>query len=361
MSRITQSAQVVCASITLFVSVPGWTAAAQPPEPGALLDTFAKEDSSSYFALRLSPTITRPLRHATDVVILFDTSASQAGAYRDKALAALESTLAALAPTDRVRLFAVDLNAIPLMEKFATAGGPETRQALAALRGRVPLGATDMAGVLAATGDCFAAGQDATRGHAALYIGDGMSTANLLHSDAARPLFDRLVAEHVPMSSYAVGPRVDSSLLACLANQTGGVMAVDGENLTGAQVGNWLAAAVQAPVVWPERIQLPDSLSSVSGDKAIPLRFDRDTILVGKGQLTEPAVVKMNAESEGRTQELTWQLNPTSPNPDYAFLETLVESASHDGGLSLPTLGSQGLTEARRMMQDDAQGLNRLS
>ncbi|HEY1598647.1 MAG TPA: hypothetical protein VGG64_03545, partial [Pirellulales bacterium] len=333
---------------------------AEPAKNPARLDTFAK-DGESFFALSLSPTIPKPAAKPRDVVILFDTSASQAGAYRDKALAALESTLAALAPTDRVRLFAVDLNAIPLMEKFSAAGAPETRQALTALRGRMPLGATDMAGVLAATGDCFAAGQDATRGHAALYIGDGMSTANLLQSDAARPLFDRLVAEHVPMSSYAVGPRVDSSLLACLANQTGGVMAVDGENLTGAQVGNWLAAAVQAPVVWPQGVQLPAGLSSVSGDQAIPLRFDRDTILVGKGQLAESAEIKMNALAEGKNQQLSWQLAPAAPNSDYAFLETLVESASHDGGLSLPTLGSQGLTEARRMMQDDAQGLNRLS
>ena len=208
------------------------TYAAEPAKNPAQLDVFAK-DGASYFALSLSPAVPRPAVKPRDVLILFDTSASQSGAYREKALVALESTLAALAPADRVRLYAVDLNAIPLMEKFSAANGPETRQALAALRGRMPFGATDMAGVLAATGDCFATAQDAARGHAALYIGDGMSTANLLGSDAARPLFDRLVAERVPVSSYAVGPRVDTQLLACLANQTGGVMAVDGENVTG--------------------------------------------------------------------------------------------------------------------------------
>ena len=87
----------------------------------------------------------------------------------------------------------------------------------------------------------------------------------------------------------------------------------------------------------------------MSGDQAIPLRFDRDTILVGKGQLTAPAVVKMNAVAEGKTQELSWQLSPTPSNADYAFLETLVDAASQDAGLSLATLGSLGLSEVRRM------------
>ena len=92
------------------------------------LDAYAK-DGDGYFALSLSPTMARPAAKPRDVVILFDTSASQMGQYRDKALAALDTTLAALAPTDRVRLFAVDLNAIPLTEKFVTPTGPEIRTA----------------------------------------------------------------------------------------------------------------------------------------------------------------------------------------------------------------------------------------
>ena len=86
-------------------------------------------------------------------------------------------------------------------------------------------------------------------------------------------------------------------MLACLANQTGGVLAVDGKNLTGAQVGNWLAAAVDAPVVWPKSIDLPKPLQSVTGDRALPLRFDRETNLVGTGELPSAAVVKMQAVS----------------------------------------------------------------
>jgi len=350
---------VGCATVTLVLAGAIIARSAEPGQESARLDTTTKS-GESFFALSLSPTVPRPAAKPRDVVILFDTSASQTGAYRDKAFSALDATLAALSPTDKVRLFAVDLNAIPLMESFAAANSAETRAALASLRSRVPLGATDMAGALTASADAFGGVQGTARGRAALYIGDGMSTANLLASETLRPLVARLTEERVPVSSYAIGPRIDSPLLACLANQTGGVMAVDGENLTGAQVGNWLAAAVEAPVVWPKTVVMPESLHSVAGDRALPLRFDRDTVLVGQGQLSAPATVKMNVDNDGQSSELAWQVAPSAPNTDFAFLAPLVESAKRDGGLTLPTLGTQGLNEVRRMFVDDAQGLNRL-
>ncbi len=146
--------------------------AAGAAKSAARLDTFAK-DGDTYFALSLSPTTPRPAVKPRDVVILFDTSASQTGAYREKAMAALDATLAGLGAGDQVRLYAVDLNTIPLMDRFAAPNGPELRAALTALRERVPLGATDMSAALSATSDSFATAKGGTRGNAALYIGDG--------------------------------------------------------------------------------------------------------------------------------------------------------------------------------------------
>ena len=153
-----------------------------------------------------------------------------------------------------------------------------------------------------ATADSFVAAKDAGRGRAALYIGDGMSTANLLAADALRPLVDRLTAEHVPLSSFGIGPRVDLQLLACIANQTGGVVAVDGENLSGAQAGNLLAAALDEPVVWPKTVDLSKSLTNVAGKRAVPLRFDRDTVVLGTGNPAGPVNVKITADVDGRAR-----------------------------------------------------------
>ncbi|HVU88916.1 MAG TPA: hypothetical protein VHD36_16450, partial [Pirellulales bacterium] len=359
MSQATR-ASVICLLFLLVPSLIAATSAAVVPgDKTAHIDVFAK-DGQSHFALHLAPTVARPTSRPRDVVILFDTSASQTGAYRDKALAALDALLAGLRPVDRVQLFAVDLNAIPLIDHFAPVADAAARRALAALRDRVPLGATDMEAALAATTAAFPAKTDPARARAAVYIGDGMSTANLLASREARPLVDQLRARQVPLTSYAIGPRLDVSLLACLARQTGGVLAVDGENFTSGQIGNWLAAAVQTPVIWPAAVELPSSLHNLSGNHGLPLRFDRDTILLGEGTLAQASAVKMQADVGGQIQTLEWKLAPVPSNGDFAFLEALVKSGRQDEGLSVPALGSEGLAELGRLSLMDAHALKQL-
>ena len=112
------------------------------------------------------------------MVVLFDTSASQAGEFRTEALKTLKDALANLAAGDRVQLLAVDLNAIPLTKAFAAPNSPEMADALKKLEARVPLGSTDMQTALSAAADSFSG--DAKNSRAVVYIGDGMSTANLL-------------------------------------------------------------------------------------------------------------------------------------------------------------------------------------
>jgi hypothetical protein len=51
-------------------------------------------------------------RSGSDVLVLMDTSASQVGLYRQDSLAALEALLSGLSDQDRVRLVAVDVNAV---------------------------------------------------------------------------------------------------------------------------------------------------------------------------------------------------------------------------------------------------------
>ena len=109
---------------------------------------------------------------------MFDTSASQAGEFRDKALGALQSFLSSLGSNDHVKSVAVDLQTIELTKEFVAPGGAEVQQALAQLRQRVPLGSTDLELALEAAAESFA---HAPAGHSRTiaYIGDGMSTARL--------------------------------------------------------------------------------------------------------------------------------------------------------------------------------------
>ena len=127
--------------------------------------------------MSVAPPATIAQTENRDVVILFDTSASQTSLYRDKALEALETLLAGLNRADRVQLLAVDLDTVPLTEKFVAPQSAEMDQALVALKQRAALGATDMP---AALRRAAALVDGATSDRIVLDIADGRSTARRL-------------------------------------------------------------------------------------------------------------------------------------------------------------------------------------
>ena len=108
-------------------------AVAEPDRSGpeaARLATYDMADGESYFALSLTPKVRAADTAARDVVMVFDTSASQTGVYRDDGLEALRTALAGLDAGDRVKLLAADLGAVPLTPDFVAPGSPELDAAL---------------------------------------------------------------------------------------------------------------------------------------------------------------------------------------------------------------------------------------
>ncbi len=123
-----RSALVLLAAVLMAVLAHP-LAGAEPSTEAARLETFTHADGSTYFALSLSAGPVE-LAKASDVVVLFDTSASQAGQYRADALASLKSLLAGLKAEDRVQLIAVDVNTVPMTEGFVKPAGEEIAAAL---------------------------------------------------------------------------------------------------------------------------------------------------------------------------------------------------------------------------------------
>ncbi len=94
-----------------------------------------------------------------------------------------------------------------------------------------------------------------------------------------------------------------------------------------------------------------------------PLRFDRDTIVLGKlaaDSLASPVEIELQAESAGKRQTMRWSVKPEQPLEDHAYLAKLVDKAAVDGGVKLPTVGSAGLKELRRIASIEAHGYSRL-
>src|SRR6185295_4376620 len=289
----------LCGIAALAYAGPAVAASADTASPeAARLDSYIKADGAGYFALSLSPSVKLAQPAAHDVVVLFDTSASQAGAYRTKAHQALDALVAALGEKDRVHLMAVDLHANPITPEFVAVGSASLRTAVEALKQRVPLGSTDMTAVFQAVSDSYPAKIKTPR--AVVYIGDGMSTAGMLDVSEFNTLVGQLVKRRIPVSAYAIGPRLDTHLLAAIANQTGGNLGVDNDKIDAKEAGVFLASSARGAVVWPTRVEWPKVFTAVYPKQVPPLRTDRDTIVLGKGKGSGSVNVTMTADEGGK-------------------------------------------------------------
>ena len=304
--------------------------------------------------MSLSPGASAAAAGPRDVVFLVDTSASQAGDYRTDAIGTLNSALAGLGPQDRVKLLAVDLNAAALTDGFVAPTGPEMDAALKKLDARVPLGATDMEKAITALAESYQAGSHNAR--AAVYIGDGMSTAHLLGTETFNQLAEKLAEGRIASSSCPVGPRVDRQLLGALAGNTGGQV-ID----MGPQAGGQLAAAADATVLWPAGdVQWPQGFE-VYPTRMPPLRTDRDTVVIGTYSGQGPVQIGMTADGPAGPQQLAWAVQPGAPNEDNNYLVELVDRAKVDGGVSLPLVGSASLAQARQAVNAGIGSLSALA
>lgn len=320
------------------------------------IDAYRATDGTEYFALSLTPQVQPAAAAAHDLVILFDTSASQNGAYRDKALAALQTLLAGLSDKDQVQLYSLDLHAVPMSAGFAAPRSAATSTALEQLRRRAPLGSTDLGEGMNASLQALKAGTASRR---VIYIGDGQNNAGLAGAELSS-LIDSLAEQQISVTSYAIGPDSNNAFLAALANLTGGALLIDGDALTAPNAGQMIQAATSAPVYWPQAAKLPAGLSEIYPAKLPPLRADRDTVVIGRGALAAPTELQITAASDGQPVELKWNLEPRAAQQDNAYLAQLVDAAKADRGYGLPILGTAGLQESSRLVHADATALAKL-
>ncbi len=339
-----------------------------------------QHEGQTFYALSLMPEVTKPQADSSAIVVLFDTSASQQGAYRAAAMQSLQSLLEGLRPDDRVELLAVDLGVKPMTEAPAAADSLEMVAAVEELEQQIPLGSTDLAGALEAATERLQATGAGQR--TVVYIGDGISIANLLDTAELSQVVGKLREARVSVTSFAVGPKLDTQLLAVLANQTGGNVYVQypmiwqdeaagvsdqraqAENMRNAQIaGEQLAEWTSATVMWPEQVQFATELGKTYPATMIPLRSDRDSIVLGVTNDQLPASVSINIHTGGAagSTELAWVAQPEASLDDHAFLVEILAAAKADDGLSLPTIGSFGLLETARLVGARMDQLTRLA
>src|SRR5262249_14503465 len=156
----------------------------------------------------------------------------------------------------------------------------------------------------------------------------GMSTANLIHPDNLRKLVEQLRKEHIPVHSYVVGPKTDLQLLGVLAQQTGGKVVIAGAGANApAKEARALAAAAAAPALYPTEMLIQPQLDNLLPRTMLPLRADRETIVLGRGKAPLPASVKVTVKGvvDGSAKTLTWNVTPEPNQQGNTFLGSLWE------------------------------------
>ena len=326
------------------------------------METFATADGKIDFALILQPAAPAPAAAAgRRVVVLFDTSASQAGLFREDGLTALREMLGRVwVQPIRVQLVAVDLDAAPLTETFVAPASPEMTAALDKLNRRLPLGATDLEKALDRAVHSLAAGPKENR--AVVYFGQGRSPANIFTPQSLENTLKGLVDARIPVDACAVGPRIDAQTLGVLAYQTGGQIATPGQNFDAHAAGRALAGVVHATVLWPTAVQLPAAITEVFPKNPPPLRSDRETVFLGtcRGP-SDPWEIKIDAATADGKQSLSWTVPPAAPTDDNNYLVQLLDTARRDDGLTLPLIDSGSLKVMQRELGGDVAGLVKMA
>lgn len=324
-----------------------WAAERPAAAPHGEVLKYTTPTGESFVAIGLRAKDLPEVKTARHHVVLMDTSASQFGEHRTQAFAVLQAFLRNLPNDDRVSLFAIDVQATRLTADFVAPGSDAIRDAIVTLQQRAPLGATNLQAALDAVNETLPKNTNST----VLYVGDGMSSANLLTSDSLRQSLDGLRSRQVPLSSYAVGPRRDLKLLGVLAQHTGGIVMVD-EGRDSKSVssdantaGQQLAKAAFASVFYPEQFEVTGSDVKLAAAQPLPLRADRETFVLGQGQLGNETSLTAAGQFAGQPVRMQWSVVELRTETAAPFVAAAFRQAGKDGGL-VPYAGRELLTTA---------------
>ena len=292
--------------------------------------TYRLRDGETLFAWQVRPTLEPIPPRPRDVLVMVDTSASQAGRPLQQARQIVEAVAAALTAADRLSVWTVNTPAATkaLTRDFQAPTSEDVRTAALALTEvEYGSGATDLKNGLAKAIATIQPNRG--RQQVVLFLGDGESAFNPVTEDDRVALGTQMDNSDVFFFAVPLGLRVHPNNLHGFATLTGGTVVRLQENLVD-QAGRdtfvaRLKAALDVPVLKPEKVKFGPEVAEVFPTRLPPLRADRATLVVGKlnGQ---PAAVGATVTGKVVGRPVTVTLgHPLPPSePEHFFLNLMV-------------------------------------
>jgi len=327
--------------------------------------TFTRQDGTTVFGLQVKSDLktkdTRPL----DLVVMIDTSASQIRSPLTAAREIAKAAALAAGASDRVAVWTVN---VPAATNNLTKGLKEpkssaVKDAFEALQKEVPFGATDLKTALERAIASFD-GKEGRR-RAVVFLGNGMSVANPLEKKDLAQLRDKLVAKEIGFFPIPLGPRTQlergSPNLHGLATGTGGRVV---RHLPAAEIADTarlLHDALEVPVFYTSKTQLPAEVTEFYPTKLPPLRSDVPTLVVGKLKPTEKLSYTIEGKVAGQSVKRTLTEKVPGSELDHFFLLRMVKQWAEakdaaDKELQAPIQADRALAmafEQNRLFRDD--------
>lgn len=214
---------------------------------------------------------------ARDIVVVVDTSASQAQGPLANSARIARALVKQLQPGDRVGLVLANLDPTALTRGLVSP--TEAGQALDKLDQEYASGATNIPKAVETASGMLELNPERSR--AVVFLGDGISLASPLDgSDRAR-VVEELVRRQVPLVTIPMGARMDPTNLHGLASGTGGRCVRIHQGDAPEAVAERVRLAVDAPVFYPRGAQLVAGMRELYPAKLPPLRSDSPTLVVG--------------------------------------------------------------------------------
>lgn len=305
----------------------------------------------------------------TNLGVLVDTSASQAGEHHRHSTELVKELVKKLPAQSRILLASVDVSLDTTMAGFKNPLDTSTANELEKISTKTPLGTTDFVNGILEAAKRYS---EDTANNQLLYIGDGPGLNGITPEEFKRAV-SSLIDKKIIFHAVAIGPRVNWQFLAAVANATGGTVSRYADTTTTA-FATTICEALQTPVVWTRKATVHQiSQPHVTTDNSIadystfelnisPIRQDRDTVIFLSTLDPTPTLSIVLDDTEGSLEspiKLTLEIPPASS--DNSYLSELFSRAISTDGSFLPAIGKAGLQQMKEEIRSEAVELARLS
>ncbi|NBT62095.1 MAG: VWA domain-containing protein, partial [Planctomycetia bacterium] len=287
---------------------------------GHPLVTYKTQKDETYFALQLQPKLQANARMPRDILLLVDSSASQAAAPLEisrKVAALFADNLQA---DDRLSIMTISNDS-----KQISRGFRKKEDAIASVKELAKEYASGGTNLKKGISDAVSSFESiAGRQRVLVFMGDGMSIAGPIDGADRAGLCKEMIGKEVAFFPVPIGSRMDPANLHGLASGTGGICM---RMLPGDWVEDLhkrLQSAIEVPVLYSATLQLPKEVSEVYPSKLPPLRSDTPTLVVGKIEAGKTLEYKLEGKQLGKEVSLSVsEAIPVSEPENYFLLQVV--------------------------------------